>query len=96
MNIRKLTKADILELDEPICGSSGCSYDANWEVVHKDLRSKETEAGNSSGDTGMSANTNLPNPDLVTFQAVRFYCDVHARTFCLESNVEVPATLRLN
>jgi len=75
MNIRKLTEADILELDEPICGSSGCSYDANWEVVHKDLRSKETEAGNSSGDTGMSANTNLPNPDLVTFQAVRFYCD---------------------
>ena len=38
----------------------------------------------------------LPNAGPGTFQTVRFYCGLHARTFCLEANVELPVALRLN
>jgi hypothetical protein len=39
---------------------------------------------------------NLPNAGLGTFHTVRFYCDLHARTLCLEANLELPVALRLN
>ena len=39
---------------------------------------------------------NLPYAGPVKFHTVRFYCDLHARTFCLEANVELPPALRLN
>ena len=76
MNIRRLTEADAVELCDPICASSGCGYDAHWEVANETV--------------------DLRNAGPVTSQTVRFYCDVHARTFCLEADVELPATLRLN
>jgi hypothetical protein len=76
MNIRRLTPADLVELDTVICASSGCAHDAHWEVANESL--------------------DLPNAGLVTFQTVRFYCDLHARTFCLEANVELPIALRSN
>jgi hypothetical protein len=33
MNIRRLTKADLIELEEPTCNSTGCGCDAHWEVA---------------------------------------------------------------
>jgi len=43
-----------------------------------------------------SERESLPNAGPVTSQAVRFYCDLHARAVCLEANLELPALLRLN
>ena len=43
-----------------------------------------------------SESVNLPDAGPVTSQAVRFYCDLHARAVCLEANLELPALLRLN
>jgi len=76
MNIRRLTAADLAELDAPVCAASDCPHEANWEV----------------GSGGVK----LPNEAATTFQTVRFYCDLHARTFCLETNVKLPPALRLN
>jgi hypothetical protein len=43
-----------------------------------------------------SERESLPNAGPVTSQAVRFYCDLHARRVCLEANLELPALLRLD
>jgi hypothetical protein len=96
MSIRELYQEDMPELGpgpDAVCGWPGCEREPLWEVVYEDLLTAESVAVDLFGDKIESADRRLQDRDLVASQFHHYYCDVHARQFCLEGKVELPMKL---
>jgi hypothetical protein len=95
-SVRELTEEDMAALagvDNPTCGWEGCTRDARWEVMYESLLDTEDLARFELGLKIEMTRKNLPASELVSWHQVRAYCDEHARRFCLEGNLELPAML---
>ena len=96
MTIRELFQEGMAELGpgpDDVCGWPGCERDPLWEVVYEDLLTPESAATDLFGDNIKSAGRSLRDSELVASQLICYYCDEHARQFCLEGNIGLPAKL---
>jgi hypothetical protein len=85
MSIRELYVEGEIELGpgaDAVCGWSGCLDDPGWEVGYEDLSATEN-AGERSGQKNA----------VMALQNIRYYCDEHARRFCLDGDVELAMKL---
>lgn len=77
---------------DAVCGWPGCESEPKWEVVYEDLVTAESVATDLFGDA--SERRGLPESELWSSQTGDYYCDEHARNFCLEGELDLPAKLR--
>ncbi len=74
------------------CGWTGCEREPNWEAVYEDLATADTVAADLLVDKTEFASRD--QSELWSTQTAHYYCDEHARQFCLEGNLDLPVKLR--
>jgi hypothetical protein len=97
-NIHSLADEDVAFLGPgagTVCGWSDCEGEPRWQVEIEDLITSADAGAVFDGAAGTAQSAESPrNMGLVSCHKHRYYCDQHARQFCLQENIDLPLMLQ--